>query len=52
VSARVGATLPGRYTILVVILAAQTMANVGPLGIPAIAALTRADLGLTLPQAG
>lgn len=44
--------LPGRYRILVLILAAQTMANVGPLGLPAIAALMRDDLGLTLPQAG
>jgi predicted MFS family arabinose efflux permease len=35
-----------------VILAAQTVANVGPLGIPAIASLIRADLGLTLTQAG
>ena len=46
------AGLPGRYRMLVVILAAQTTANVGPLGIPAIAALMREDLGLTLPQAG
>ena len=44
--------LPGRYRILVLILAAQTMANIGPLGLPAIAALIREDLGLTLPQAG
>ncbi len=42
----------GRYTILVLILAAQTVANVGPLGIPAIASLIRDDLGLTLAQAG
>jgi ACS family hexuronate transporter-like MFS transporter len=48
----VEAGLPGRYRILVLILAAQTMANVGPLGLPAIAALIREDLGLTLPQAG
>ena len=46
------AGLPGRYRIVVLILAAQTMANVGPLGIPAIAALIRDDLGLTLTQAG
>ena len=51
-SARVDDGLPGRYRIVVLILAAQTMANVGPLGIPAIAALIRDDLGLTLPQAG
>ena len=44
--------MSGRYRILVLILAAQTMANVGPLGIPTIAALIRQDLGLTLPQAG
>ena len=35
-----------------VILAAQTIANIGPLGLPAIASLIRADLGLTLTQAG
>lgn len=51
-AARGDAGLPGRYAILVLILAAQTTANVGPLGIPAIAALIRQDLGLTLPQAG
>ncbi|MEK7386795.1 MAG: MFS transporter, partial [candidate division NC10 bacterium] len=42
----------GRFKILVLILAAQTVANVGPLGIPAIASVIRADLGLTLTQAG
>lgn len=41
-----------RYTILALILTAQTVANVGPLGIPAIAALIRDDLGLSLTQAG
>jgi predicted MFS family arabinose efflux permease len=41
-----------RHAILALILAAQTVANVGPLGIPAIAALIRDDLGLTLAQAG
>jgi predicted MFS family arabinose efflux permease len=41
-----------RYAILGLILAAQTVACVGPLGIPAIAALIRDDLGLTLAQAG
>jgi ACS family hexuronate transporter-like MFS transporter len=41
-----------RYTILALILAAQTVANIGPLGIPAIAALIRDDLGLGLTQAG
>jgi predicted MFS family arabinose efflux permease len=43
---------PGRWTILVLILTAQTVANIGPLGIPAIASLIRDDLGLTLTQAG
>ena len=41
-----------RWVILAVIVLAQTVANVGPLGIPAIASLIRADLGLTLTQAG
>jgi len=38
--------------ILAVIVLAQTVANIGPLGIPAIASLIRDDLGLTLTQAG
>ncbi len=42
----------GRYAILTLIMTAQTVANIGPLGIPAIASLIRADLGLTLTQAG
>src|SRR5262249_8665445 len=42
----------GRFTLLGLILAAQTPANIGPLGIPAIAKLIREDLGLTLAQAG
>src|SRR5207249_107315 len=41
-----------RRVILAVIVLAQTVANVGPLGIPAIASLIRDDLGLTLTQAG
>jgi MFS transporter, ACS family, aldohexuronate transporter len=41
-----------RWVILALIVAAQTVANIGPLGIPAIASLIRADLGLTLAQAG
>jgi predicted MFS family arabinose efflux permease len=41
-----------RARIIALILIAQTVANVGPLGIPAIASLLRADLGLTLAQAG
>ena len=40
------------YTILALILAAQTAANVGPLGLPAIASLIRSDLNLSLAQAG
>jgi predicted MFS family arabinose efflux permease len=45
---------PGRerFAIIALILAAQTLANVGPLGMPAIASLIRSDLGLTLAQAG
>ena len=42
----------GRWGIVGLILTAQTLANIGPLGIPAIAALIREDLGLTLTQAG
>ncbi len=42
----------GRWTILGLVLTAQTVANIGPLGIPAIAALIRDDLGLSLAQAG
>jgi MFS transporter, ACS family, hexuronate transporter len=41
-----------RWVILAVIVLAQTMANVGPLGIPAIASLIRDDFDLTLTQAG
>ena len=41
-----------RWAILALIMAAQTMANVGPLGIPAIAPLIRQDLGLSIAQAG
>jgi predicted MFS family arabinose efflux permease len=41
-----------RYVILALIVVAQTVANIGPLGIPAIASLIRQDLGLTLTQAG
>lgn len=44
--------MKARARIIVLILTAQTVANVGPLGIPAIAALIRADLPLTLAQAG
>jgi len=41
-----------RFATIGLILAAQTLANVGPLGIPAIAAFIRTDLDLTLAQAG
>jgi len=41
-----------RWVILALIVVAQTVANIGPLGIPAIASLIRADLDLTLTQAG
>jgi predicted MFS family arabinose efflux permease len=41
-----------RWVILALIVLAQTVANVGPLGLPAVASLIRADLGLTLAQAG
>jgi predicted MFS family arabinose efflux permease len=43
---------PKPWVILAVIVTAQTVANIGPLGIPAIASLIRDDLGLTLTQAG
>lgn len=42
----------GRRGIIALILGAQTLANIGPLGIPAIASLIRDDLGLGLAQAG
>ncbi len=41
-----------RWGILALILTAQTVANVGPMGLPAIAPLIRQDLGLSLTQAG
>jgi MFS transporter, ACS family, hexuronate transporter len=41
-----------RARTIALILTAQTVANVGPLGIPAVASLIRADLGLTMAQAG
>lgn len=44
--------MKNRWGILVLIMAAQTMANVGPLGIPAIAPLIRESLGLSVAQAG
>ncbi len=44
--------MTNRWGILVLIMAAQTMANVGPLGIPAIAPLIRDSFGLSTAQAG
>jgi ACS family hexuronate transporter-like MFS transporter len=44
--------LTNRWAVLALIMTAQTMANVGPLGIPAIAPLIREDLGITVAQAG
>jgi predicted MFS family arabinose efflux permease len=41
-----------RWAVLALIMAVQTMANVGPLGIPSIAPLIRDDLGLSVTQAG
>jgi ACS family hexuronate transporter-like MFS transporter len=41
-----------RWAVLALIMAAQTMANVGPLGIPSIAPLIREGLGLSMAQAG
>lgn len=44
--------MTARWGILALILTAQTVANVGPMGLPAIAPLIRQDLGLSLTQAG
>jgi predicted MFS family arabinose efflux permease len=41
-----------RWAVLALIMAAQTMVNVGPLGIPSIAPLIRESLGLSVAQAG
>jgi len=41
-----------RWAVLALIMAAQTMANVGPLGIPSIAPLIRESLDLSVAQAG
>jgi predicted MFS family arabinose efflux permease len=41
-----------RWNIMALILTAQTVANVGPMGLPAIAPFIRRDLGLSLTQAG
>ena len=48
-----GAEVPrARWSILGLIMTAQTMANLGPLGIPAIAPLIRESLHLSVAQAG
>ncbi len=44
--------MTNRWVVLALIMAAQVMANVGPLGIPSIAPLIREDLGLSVTQAG
>jgi len=44
--------LTGPWGILTLILAVQTVANIGPIGLPAIAPLIRDDLRLSLTQAG
>ncbi len=44
--------MTARATIIALILVAQTVANVGPLGVPAIAPLIRRDLGLSLTETG
>ncbi len=44
--------MSNRWAVLALIMAAQTMANVGPLGIPSIAPLIRESLGLSVAQAG
>jgi fucose permease len=40
-----------RWAVLALIMAAQVMANVGPLGIPSIAPLIREDLRVSVTQA-
>ena len=45
------APVRARWVIVGLILIAQAVSNVGPLGIPAIASLIRTDLNLTLAQA-
>lgn len=44
--------MTNRWAVLALIMAAQTMANVGPLGIPSIAPLIRESLDLSVAQAG
>jgi sugar phosphate permease len=41
-----------RFAVLAVIMAVQTAGNIGALGLPALAPLIRADLGLTRQEAG
>ena len=44
--------MTNRWAVLALIMAAQTMANVGPLGLPSIAPLIREGLDLSVTQAG
>lgn len=44
--------MTNRWAVLALIMAAQTMANVGPLGMPSIAPLIREGLDLSVTQAG
>lgn len=44
--------MTNRWAVLALIMTAQVMANVGPLGIPSIAPLIRENLGLSVTQAG
>lgn len=41
-----------RFAVLLLIMAVQTAGNIGALGLPALAPLIRADLGLTRQEAG
>jgi predicted MFS family arabinose efflux permease len=44
--------MPYRFVVLALILGVQTATNVGVLGLPSLAPLIRADLGLTRQEAG
>jgi predicted MFS family arabinose efflux permease len=44
--------VPYRFVVLALILGVQTATNVGVLGLPSLAPLIRADLGLTRQEAG
>ncbi|HEX7127989.1 MAG TPA: MFS transporter [Thermodesulfobacteriota bacterium] len=45
-------TLPYRYAVLGLVLAIQASATIGTIGLPALAPLIRADLGLSRTEAG